>query len=46
VTSFSVTIFEAAAGDLFTSDAGVRAGNFVTIPIRRLHPAQQTAKSG
>jgi polysaccharide export outer membrane protein len=28
----SVTIFEAAAGGLFTSDAGVRAGNFVTIP--------------
>jgi polysaccharide export outer membrane protein len=30
--SVSVTIFEAAAGGLFTSDAGVRAGNFVTIP--------------
>ena len=28
----SVSIFEAAAGGLFTSDAGVRAGNFVTIP--------------
>jgi polysaccharide biosynthesis/export protein len=28
----SVTIFEAAAGGLFTSDSGVRAGNFVTIP--------------
>lgn len=28
----SVTIFEAAAGGLFTSDAGVRAGNFVTVP--------------
>ncbi|WP_253705992.1 polysaccharide biosynthesis/export family protein [Bradyrhizobium sp. WD16] len=28
----SVTIFEASAGGLFTSDAGVRAGNFVTIP--------------
>lgn len=28
----SVTIFEAAAGGLFTSDNGVRAGNFVTIP--------------
>lgn len=28
----SVTIFEAAAGGLFTSDTGVRAGNFVTIP--------------
>ena len=28
----SVTIFEAAAGGLFTSDAGLRAGNFVTIP--------------
>src|SRR5215813_14172738 len=28
----SVTIFEAAAGGLFTSDAGVRAGNFVTLP--------------
>ena len=28
----SVTIFEAAAGGLFTSEAGVRAGNFVTIP--------------
>lgn len=28
----SVTVFEAAAGGLFTSDAGVRAGNFVTIP--------------
>jgi len=27
-----VTIFEAAAGGLFTSDAGVRAGNFVVIP--------------
>ncbi|MCI4677064.1 polysaccharide export protein [Rhodoblastus acidophilus] len=28
----SVTIFEAAAGGLFTSDAGVRAGNYVTVP--------------
>jgi polysaccharide biosynthesis/export protein len=28
----SVSIFEAAAGGLFTSEAGVRAGNFVTIP--------------
>jgi polysaccharide export outer membrane protein len=28
----SVTIFEAAAGGLFTSDSGVRAGNFVTVP--------------
>ena len=28
----SVTIFEAAAGGLFTSNAGVRAGNFVTVP--------------
>ena len=28
----SVTVFEAAAGGLFTSDSGVRAGNFVTIP--------------
>jgi polysaccharide export outer membrane protein len=28
----SVTIFEAAAGGLFTSETGVRAGNFVTIP--------------
>jgi polysaccharide biosynthesis/export protein len=28
----SITIFEAAAGGLFTSDAGVRAGNFVTVP--------------
>ncbi|WP_249780304.1 polysaccharide biosynthesis/export family protein [Bradyrhizobium sp. dw_411] len=28
----SVTIFEAAPGGLFTSDSGVRAGNFVTIP--------------
>jgi len=28
----SVTIFEAAAGGLFTSSAGVRAGNFVTVP--------------
>jgi polysaccharide biosynthesis/export protein len=28
----SVSIFEAAAGGLFTSDAGIRAGNFVTIP--------------
>src|SRR6202034_852175 len=28
----SVPIFEAAAGGLFTSDSGVRAGNFVTIP--------------
>ena len=28
----SVTIFEASAGGLFTSDAGVRAGNFVTVP--------------
>jgi polysaccharide export outer membrane protein len=27
-----VTIFEAAAGRLFTSDAGIGAGNFVTIP--------------
>jgi polysaccharide biosynthesis/export protein len=28
----SVTIFEAAAGGLFTADTGIRAGNFVTIP--------------
>jgi len=28
----SVTIFEAAAGGLFTSENGVRAGNFVTVP--------------
>ncbi|PPQ31317.1 sugar ABC transporter substrate-binding protein [Rhodoblastus sphagnicola] len=28
----SITIFEAAAGGLFTSSAGVRAGNFVTVP--------------
>ena len=28
----SVTIFESAAGGLFTSDSGVRAGNFVTVP--------------
>lgn len=28
----SVTIFESAAGGLFTSDTGVRAGNFVTVP--------------
>lgn len=28
----SVSVFEAAAGGLFTSDAGIRAGNFVTIP--------------
>ena len=28
----SITIFEAAAGGLFTSDNGLRAGNFVTIP--------------
>jgi polysaccharide biosynthesis/export protein len=28
----SVSIFEAAAGGLFTADAGIRAGNFVTIP--------------
>jgi polysaccharide biosynthesis/export protein len=28
----SVTIFEAAAGGLFTADTGLRAGNFVTIP--------------
>jgi polysaccharide export outer membrane protein len=28
----SVSIFEAAAGGLFTSDSGIRAGNFVTIP--------------
>jgi polysaccharide export outer membrane protein len=28
----SVTFFEAAAGGLFTSDAGTGAGNFVTIP--------------
>jgi polysaccharide biosynthesis/export protein len=28
----SVSIFEAAAGGLFTSDAGIRAGNFVTLP--------------
>lgn len=28
----SVTVFEAAAGGLFTSDSGVRAGNFVTVP--------------
>ncbi|WP_245331701.1 polysaccharide biosynthesis/export family protein [Bradyrhizobium sp. NAS80.1] len=28
----SVTIFESGAGGLFTSDAGIRAGNFVTVP--------------
>lgn len=28
----SVTIFEAAAGGLFTADSGIRAGNFVTVP--------------
>jgi polysaccharide biosynthesis/export protein len=28
----SVTIFEAAAGGLFTSNAGVRAGNYITVP--------------
>lgn len=28
----SVTIFEAAAGGLFTADSGVRAGNYVTVP--------------
>lgn len=28
----SVTIFEAAAGGLFTSENGVHAGNFVTLP--------------
>jgi polysaccharide export outer membrane protein len=28
----SITIFESAAGGLFTSEAGVRAGNFVTVP--------------
>jgi len=28
----SVSVFEAAAGGLFTSDSGVRAGNFVNIP--------------
>ncbi|CAH1669172.1 Sugar ABC transporter substrate-binding protein [Hyphomicrobiales bacterium] len=28
----SITVFEAAAGGLFTSDSGVRAGNFVTVP--------------
>jgi polysaccharide export outer membrane protein len=28
----SVTIFESAAGGLFTSDAGVRAGNYITVP--------------
>lgn len=28
----SITIFEASAGGLFTSSAGVRAGNFVTVP--------------
>lgn len=28
----SVTIFESAAGGLFTSDTGLRAGNFVTVP--------------
>ena len=28
----SITIFEAAAGGLFTADSGVRAGNYVTIP--------------
>jgi polysaccharide export outer membrane protein len=28
----SVTIFEAAAGGLFTPEAGIRAGNFVVIP--------------
>ncbi len=28
----SITIFESGAGGLFTSDAGVRAGNFVTVP--------------
>ena len=28
----SVTIFEAAAGGLFTSSSGVRAGNYITVP--------------
>ena len=28
----SITVFEAAAGGLFTADSGVRAGNFVTVP--------------
>src|SRR6185437_3902134 len=28
----SVTIFESAAGGLFTSDAGIRAGNYITVP--------------
>jgi polysaccharide export outer membrane protein len=28
----SITIFESAAGGLFTSDSGMRAGNFVTVP--------------
>lgn len=30
----SVTIFEAAAGGLFTSEQGLHAGNFVTIPAQ------------
>lgn len=30
----SVTIFESAAGGLFTSENGVRAGNFVTVPTQ------------
>lgn len=30
----SVSIFEAAPGGLFTSDAGIHAGNFVTLPNR------------
>jgi polysaccharide biosynthesis/export protein len=28
----SVTIFESAAGGLFTADAGIKAGNYVTVP--------------
>jgi polysaccharide biosynthesis/export protein len=30
----NVTVFESAAGGLFTSDTGVRAGNFVTVPAQ------------
>jgi polysaccharide export outer membrane protein len=30
--TISVTIFESAAGGLFTSEGGLRSGNFVTVP--------------
>jgi polysaccharide export outer membrane protein len=39
----SVTIFESAAGGLFTSDTGVRAGNFVTIPNQAVDQAGNIA---